>query len=393
MEQFIYKNHKKLRYGYTTGSCAAAAAKAAAFMLLSGSGISYVDLMTPKQIPLHLEVLDTIRGQESVSCAVQKDGGDDPDVTGGIRIYAEVSFSKDAAEEMRREDLSAEGNTHHRIRIDGGRGVGRITKPGLEQPVGAAAINRVPRQMIRENVLEICAQFGYTGSLQVLISIPEGEALAEKTFNPRLGIVGGISIIGTTGIVEPMSEAALIESIRIEMNMRLAQGAEYLLITPGNYGETFLKEQTDLDLSAFMKCSNFVGETIDMAVDGGAKGILFVSHIGKFIKVAGGIMNTHSRCADARAELMAAAAVHAGAEYGLVRQILNTITTEEGLGLLKGAGLLEPAMEWMTGRIHYYLNHRAYDRVKIGAVVFSNEFGLLGETVYAAELKEILKKR
>lgn len=375
-DSYVIRNNKRLRRGYTTGSCAAAAAKAAAHMLLGKEWVEEVRLMTPKGILLNLEVLDVTRGEDWVSCAIRKDGGDDPDVTNGILVYARV-----------------EKRAEPGILLDGGIGVGRVTKPGLEQAVGSAAINKTPRQMICREAEDVCQSFGYTGGLSIIISIPEGVEAAKKTFNPRLGIVGGISVLGTSGIVEPMSEAALIESIRVEMNMRLAEGAEYLLITPGNYGETFLKEQMELDLSSFMKCSNFVGETIDMAVDGGVKGILFVAHIGKFIKVAGGIMNTHSRCADARAELMAAAAIHAGAEYGVVKEILNTITTEEALGLIKGAGLLEPAMEWMTGRIHYYLNHRAYDRVKIGAVVFSNEYGLLGETDYAAELKEILKKQ
>lgn len=376
-DSYVIRNNKKLRRGYTTGSCAAAAAKAAARMLLGKERVTEVRLMTPKGMLLNLEVLDVTRGEDWVSCAIRKDGGDDPDVTNGILVYARV------------EKRSVPG-----ILLDGGIGVGRVTKPGLEQAVGSAAINETPRQMICREAEAVCREFGYQDGLGVVISIPEGVEAAKKTFNPRLGIEGGISVLGTSGIVEPMSESALIESIRIEMNMRLAQGAEYLLITPGNYGETFLKEQMDgLDLDSFMKCSNFVGETIDMAVDGGVKGMLFVSHIGKFIKVAGGIMNTHSRCADARAELMAAAALHAGAEYGLVRDMLKTITTEEGLGLLKSAGLLKPAMEWATERIHYYLNHRAYDRVKIGAVVFSNEFGLLGETAYAPELKELLKKR
>ena len=373
-DSYVIRNNKKLRRGYTTGSCAAAAAKAASYMLLGGEAVPEVLLMTPKGIQLNLEILDVAKGENWVSCAVRKDGGDGPDATNGILVYAR-----------------AEKRQEPGIGLDGGTGVGRVTKPGLEQPVGSAAINKVPREMICREAQAVCDHFGYEGGLDIVISIPEGERVAEKTFNPRLGIVGGISVLGTSGIVEPMSESALIESIRIEMNMRLAQGAEYLLITPGNYGETFLKEHMNLDLSSFMKCSNFVGETIDMAVDGGAKGILFVAHIGKFIKVAGGIMNTHSRSADARAELMAAAAAHAGGDYELVKQILDTITTEEAVGLLKEAGLLEPAMSWVTGRSHHYLNHRAYDRLKIGAVIFSNEYGYLGETPCAGELKDILR--
>ncbi|MDE7058498.1 MAG: cobalt-precorrin-5B (C(1))-methyltransferase CbiD, partial [Lachnospiraceae bacterium] len=228
MEQFIYKNHQKLRYGYTTGSCAAAAAKAAASMLLSQTELTMVDLMTPKQIPLHLQVLEVSMGAEAVSCAIQKDSGDDPDVTNGILVYAEVSYLKDA--------ISGE------IQVEGGKGVGRVTKPGLEQPVGEAAINRVPRQMIIENVQKVCKHYGNTRGLLVRISIPEGEALAAKTFNPRLGIVGGISVLGTSGIVEPMSEQALIDTIRVEIRQKLATKKKYLLIVPGNYGIDFLAQ-------------------------------------------------------------------------------------------------------------------------------------------------------
>ena len=171
MEEYIYKNHKKLRYGYTTGSCAAAASKAAAAMLLSGKEISDVELMTPKGIALRLEVLEIHCTKTSVSCAIRKDGGDDPDVTNGILIYAEVT-------RIPADELEAGGE---RILIDGGRGVGRVTKPGLEQPVGAAAINKVPRQMIRENLEAVCEQYHYHGKLSVVISIPSGVELAAKT--------------------------------------------------------------------------------------------------------------------------------------------------------------------------------------------------------------------
>lgn len=368
-ECYVIKNNKKLRMGYTTGSCAAGAAKAAAYMLLHDQEIRTVSLMTPKGIELSLEVLDIVRQEGQVSCAVRKDGGDDPDATNGILIYARVEKCLEPG-----------------VSIDGGKGVGRVTKPGLEQPVGSAAINRVPRMMIRQGIEEICEEASYTGGISVVISIPEGEAVAEKTFNPRLGIVGGISVLGTSGIVEPMSEAALIRSIQVEMNMLTAAGAEYLLITPGNYGQTFVREQMHLNLDKAMKCSNFVGETIDMAVAGGVKGILFAAHIGKFIKVAGGIMNTHSRCADSRAELMAAFAVRAGADIEQVRAILETLTTEEAVSLLEQYGLKEAVMPLIVERIIYYLDHRAYGKLELGLVLFSNEHGLLGMTDNVQEM-------
>lgn len=373
---YVIKNNKKLRMGYTTGSCAAGAAKAAAWMLLYQQEIRTVSLMTPKGIKLSLELHDIKRQDDMVSCAVRKDGGDDPDATNGILVYAEVRTCRESG-----------------IFIDGGEGVGRVTKPGLEQPVGSAAINRVPRRMISEGIQEICEAAGYTEGISVVISIPEGAAIAEKTFNPRLGIVGGISVLGTSGIVEPMSEAALIRSIQVEMNMLTAQGAEYLLITPGNYGQAFVREHMKLDLEKAMKCSNFVGETIDMAVADGIRGILFVAHIGKFIKVAGGIMNTHSRCADSRAELMAAFALRAGATLEQTRAILDTLTTEEAIALLEQYGLKEAVMPLIVERIIYYLDHRAYGKLELGLVLFSNEHGLLGMTDNVEKMIEKLNLR
>lgn len=372
MEQFVYKNHKKLRYGYTTGSCAAAASKAAAAMLLSGKEISYVELHTPKGIDLRLEVLDISREGNTVSCAIQKDGGDDPDVTNGILIYAKVS--REPADEAQ-------------IIIDGGIGVGRVTKPGLEQPVGAAAINKVPRQMIRENLEAVCEQYHYHGKLSVVISIPSGVELAAKTFNPRLGIVGGISVLGTSGIVEPMSEQALIDTIRVEMRQKLVNGMEYLLVVPGNYGIDFLDQYGHgLQLEDAVKCSNFVGEALDAAVEFGAKGVLLVGHIGKFVKLAGGIMNTHSHNADARMELLTVHAALLGAPVELLQKMMECVTTDDALKYLKEADLMEPVMERIMEKMEFYVNQRAQHQLELGVITFSNVFGILGQTKNVPDL-------
>lgn len=369
--QYIIKENKKLRLGYTTGSCAAAASKAAALMLLTKEEIAYVSLVTPKGIKLHLEVLDIEKTTDSVSCAIEKDAGDDPDVTDKLWIYAKVSKRRKTG-----------------IEITGGRGVGVVTKPGLEQSVGSPAINKVPRQMITEELEQVCEKSGYHGGLLVEISVPEGEKTAEKTFNPRLGIVGGISILGTTGIVEPMSEQALLASIRVELNQQVQTGHKSLVITPGNYGREFLRENFPFDLEAAIKCSNFVGNTIDMAVELGVENILFVAHIGKFIKVAGGIMNTHSRNADARMEILCANAALAGAEADVLRQIMKAVTTEEGLRLLKACGCLEKTMELVLEKVQFYLEKRSYGKCKIAVVMFSNEQGELGRTGNFAEVAE-----
>ena len=228
-EYYVIRNQKKLRFGYTTGSCAAAAAKGAAEILLGEKKISEVELMTPKGICLNLELLDIRQEENSVSCAVRKDGGDDPDTTDGILVYAlveKIPASSDP-DKMKRETETQ--GTRERILIDGGEGVGRVTKPGLKQPIGEAAINPVPRAMILKSVEEAADRFHYEGRLKITISVPEGKEIAKKTFNPRLGIVGGISILGTSGIVEPMSEKALVDSIRVEMSQRRAMGEEYLL--------------------------------------------------------------------------------------------------------------------------------------------------------------------
>lgn len=371
---FILKNNKKLRYGYTTGSCAAAAAKAATLMLLCRKEVHYVNLMTPKGIRLKLKILDITMEEDFVTCAIRKDSGDDPDVTNGILVYARVSKNR-------------EGIVH----IDGGFGVGRVTKAGLEQPKGYAAINKVPRQMITDAVLEICDDNDYIGGMNVEIIIPQGVEIAKRTFNPNLGIVGGISVLGTSGIVEPMSETAIIDSIRVEMKMMVENGAKYLLLSPGNYGVDFTRENLLVPNVSSIKFSNYVGETIDIAVELGVKGILFISHIGKFIKVAGGIMNTHSKYADARMEIMSANAILAGASIETLEEILKCTTTDEAIAILEMSGLTEKTMCNVMDKIHYYLKRRAYESIEIGAIIFSNQYGLLGQTKNAKELLRCLE--
>lgn len=379
-DYYVIRNQKKLRFGYTTGSCAAGAARGAVRLLFGEDEISEVELMTPKGILLHLEILDRKRSENAASCAVRKDAGDDPDTTNGILVYAKV------------EKFLIRSDMEDRIVIDGGIGVGRVTKPGLSQKVGEAAINPVPRAMILQAVEEIADQYHYEGGLKVTISVPEGEKIARKTFNPRLGIVGGISILGTSGIVEPMSEKALIDSIRVEMTQHAAMGEQYMLVTPGNYGADYLREHMELPFEKNIKCSNYVGETIDMAVDMGVKGILFISHIGKFVKVAAGIMNTHSHSADARMEVLCSNAIRAGGDLACARSILQCNTTDEALRVLDENHILKETMKEITDRIQFYLDHRSYQQILLGAVIFSNEYGYLGQTANAAELIDKISK-
>ena len=276
----------RMRYGFTTGSCAAAASKAAAYMLLTGKKKETISIVTPKGIVFEAKLLEITRKEKSVSCAVEKDGGDDPDITTGALVYAEVSYTERSKTSQTENSLQEEKQTettalHATVEIDGGIGVGRVTRPGMDQPIGNAAINHVPRQMIESEVLEVCRMADYKGDLKVIISIPKGVELAEKTFNPRLGIVGGISVLGTSGVVEPMSSQALLDTIRLELNMRHAQNSQVAAVSPGNYGLDFMKETYGYDLDDSVKCSNFIGETIDMAVECGFSKMLLTGHIGK----------------------------------------------------------------------------------------------------------------
>jgi cobalt-precorrin-5B (C1)-methyltransferase len=363
VNKYLYKNNKKLRFGYTTGACAAAASKAAGIMLISNTTINSIKIMTPKGILLKLEVLEIEKGENYVSCAIKKDSGDDPDVTNGIKVYSKVSLTNSKE-----------------IVIDGGIGVGRVTKEGLGYPVGSAAINKVPRMMIYKEVNKICDNNDYKNGLLVEISIPDGVLIAKKTFNPRLGIVGGISVLGTSRIVEPMSEKALTDTIEVEMKLLKANGAEYLLVTPGNYGQDFTRKNMNINLENSIKCSNYIGESIDHGIGLELKGMLFIGHIGKFIKLAGGIMKTHSRNADARMEIITAYAALAGGETEALKKIMNCITTDEAINILIKYGIKSTTMKLITERINFHLKNRADEKLEIGAIIFSNEHGLLGET-------------
>lgn len=372
MENYINKEGKRLRLGYTTGSCAAAAAKAAARMLLTGGTVERVALITPGGLRLELEIVDIKRGEDRVSCAVIKDSGDDPDITKGAHITATVFRAEQDG-----------------ISIDGGEGVGRVTKPGLDQPVGAAAINSVPRRMIEENVREVCDRLDYRQGLSVLISVPGGEETAQRTFNPRLGIEGGISILGTSGIVEPMSEQALLDTIRLELRQRRQAGAAYALLCPGNYGRDFIKMALPVDAEMSVQSSNFIGDTLDMCRELGFRGALLVGHIGKLVKIAGGMLNTHSKYGDCRMEILAAHAAACGLGTRAVGDILACVTCDEAVKILKENGMFAPCMKRITERVGHTLASRAGE-MEVGAILFSREYGLLSQTENAERLLEKL---
>jgi cobalt-precorrin-5B (C1)-methyltransferase len=327
---------RSLRTGFTTGYCAAQATRAATTELLSS-------------------------GRDVAVCSVVKDAGDDPDVTHGVEIFATVS------------------RTAGSIEIDGGEGIGRVTKPGLKVAVGKAAINPVPMEMITAAIEEVLASHAYTGGIKAVISIPGGAEIAKKTLNERLGVLGGLSILGTTGIVEPMSNRAVVETIQAEIDVQTASGNKSLLVTPGNYGRSYAAEELGVNIEEAIKCSNFIGETLDHACAKGVEHITLIGHAGKLVKLAGGIMNTHSNMADCRMEIIAAHCALAGAETGLIEQIMACVTTEAAIELMKQAGVNDAVWESIGQKIGFHLRERTRGSVRVEYIVFTQEHGVLCE--------------
>lgn len=368
-EHYIRSGQRLLRCGYTTGTCAALAARGATELLLSGTAPRTVCLTTPKGWPVQVLPQFCRMEVDGALCGIQKDAGDDCDITDGMTIVAAVS----------RTDIPG-------VLIDGGEGVGRVTRPGLDQPVGAAAINTVPRRMIAQAVQEVCRRLGYTNGMKVEIRIPGGAEAARKTFNPKLGVEGGLSVLGTSGVVEPMSEQALVDTLALEIRQAAAQSRR-LILTPGNYGTDFLHAQGLDKLGVpVVKCSNFIGDALDMAVAEGFEQLLLVGHIGKLVKLAGGVMNTHSRYADCRTELICAHAAVCGAGQALCAALLAAPTTDACLELLDEAGLRQAVLERLLTAIAGHLQRRAGDACQVGALLFSNQYGPLGLTDTAKEI-------
>ena len=371
-EHYVTAGGKRLRCGYTTGTCAALAAAAAARLLLTGRAPETVSLRTPKgwvvEVPVEAPRLEA----GAACCCVTKDGGDDVDATHGLPVCARVEAAAGEA-----------------VLLQGGPGVGRVTRPGLDQPVGEAAINHVPRQMIAEALQREAESACYTGGFAVTISIEGGEEVAKRTFNPHIGVEGGLSVLGTSGIVEPMSQQAILDTIQLEMNQAAlrAGSPRRLILAPGNYGLDYLHERyPEFHAVPVVKTSNFIGDTLDMAAAARFEEVLLVGHVGKLVKVAGGIMNTHSHTADCRTELFCTHAALCGASREVCAALMNAATTDACLELLDSAGLRAPVLESLLRAVQLHLDRRACGAFRVGAVLFSNQHGPLGATDTAAQL-------
>lgn len=384
-------NQKTLRCGVTTGTCAAAAAGAAMKKLLEGIEIPYMEVNTPKGVTVQIPVIYGESTGEYCEVFVKKDSGDDPDVTNGTRIGVRAerlaeAFPSDRLERAFRDEK------YQGLYLDGGTGVGRVTKSGLEQSVGQAAINRVPREMIFSQAEAVRKQAESREAFLLTVLVPEGEALAKKTFNPMLGIEGGISILGTSGILEPMSEKAIVDTIETQIRQMQRNGERNLLVTPGNYGQGYVTEKLGFSLENSVKSSNYIGETIDLAVSYGMERLLLVGNIGKLAKLGAGIMNTHSRMADGRAEILGFHLMLCGGSREQLAELSACITTEEMLKKLESWQLREAVMESLCQKIGEHVKRRAGETLQTGVMIFSENYGFLGQTAGTEEVLSAWKK-
>lgn len=420
MEEYVIKNQKKLRLGITTGTCSAAAAQAAAMQLLLGVESHAVTLRTPKGMTVSVPVYVLESDSRKSSYKVVKDSGDDPDVTNGTDVCVTVEYAQQSTREKSNRSAGTSGDkkpngsveiggnagsdgiveasiqsskngsqdrsraftseSYPYLTLDGGIGIGRVTKEGLEQAVGQAAINRVPRQMIFDAVADVCEKANVCEPLHITVWMPEGETLAKRTFNPKLGIEGGLSVLGTSGILEPMSEQAIVATIETEIRQLHAVGEEKILVTPGNYGQAYASEYLGLDLAKSVKSSNYIGDTIDLAISYGMKDFLLVGNIGKLVKLAAGIFNTHSKVADGRGEIFAVHAAMAGAGADVVQEIYDCINTDRMLDVVEREGLREAVMQSILAAIEKHVDSRIGDAMRFGVIVFSEKYGYLGQT-------------
>ena len=373
-QHIAYHGGQALRRGWTTGSCAAAAAQAAALLLLTGKAPAAIRLETPGGLTFTLPVEQPHMEDGAAVCTVRKDAGDDPDVTNGVGISAAV----------RRAASS--------VAIDGGTGVGRVTRPGLALPVGAAAINPGPRAQIAAALERAARERGYTGGFSVVISAENGEELAKQTYNEHLGVIGGLSILGTSGIVEPMSEKALVDTVRLELDSLYAGGQRTAFLCPGNYGADFARDALGLDLEKAVKCSNFIGEALDHAVFCGFRDILLVGHAGKLVKLAAGVMNTHSSVADGRQEIFTAHAALCGAGRETLEGLMQAVSVDACIEMLDRENLREPVLARIESEIEKRLALRLRGRGHVEVILFTAKHGILARSDGASALCERLRE-
>ena len=348
-----------LRSGYTTGACAAAGVKAALILLTTGEVVDSVELVALDGTPLIIPIKDVKKISNGIRAEVVKFSGDDPDITNGVSVF--TTLRRISGDE---------------IIFRAGLGVGTITKAGMQLPIGEPAINPKPRKLIRN----VAAEFNI-GGLEVEISIPAGVELAKKTLNPVLGVEGGLSIIGTTGVLRPMSEEAFKNSLIPQIDVAKAAGFNELIFVPGKIGETIAK-QLGLPEGAIIQTSNFIGFMLEAAAQRQIKKIILCGHLGKLAKVAAGVFHTHNRIADCRLETLAAYAAAEGLPANEVQRILDANTTEDAAQIIK-TNHLEHVYKKIATRASQRAERYACGKLRVNTILVDFAGNILGTDIAA----------
>ncbi len=347
-----------LKYGITTGATAAAAAKAAVIAALK-EPVDRVVIPTPIGLRFEVPVKSSRKlGKDTAEAIVVKDAGEDIDVTDKMEITATIKLTDDG-----------------KITIKSGVGVGKVTKLGLQVPIGEGAINPVPKSMITEAVKEVLPA---GRGVEITISAPEGAEIAKKTMNAKLGIAGGVSILGTTGVVKPLSLEACRRSLVPQIDVAIAKGYKRILFVPGNIGERIAKQQFNVPEDAIVQTGDFVGYMLDKAVEKGVKEIIVLGHSGKLVKLAANIFNTHHKVGDARNEVIASYAGAVGTNTKTINELLAANTSDEASEILRQANLLEPTYDRISTRVHQRVSDRVENKIKISVVIVAMDGKVLG---------------
>lgn len=367
---------KQLKGGYTTGACLAAGAKAGAMIMQGEDPGDRVDIVALDGTPLQIPIASVELLVHGVKVEIIKDAGDDPDITNGTSVF--ITFSFLTQEQL--QPVYGQSILYKQILFEAGQGIGHATKPGLSLAVGEPAINPGPRQLVYNSIKDIIGD----KACLVRVDIPAGTELATKTLNPVLGIEGGISVIGTTGVLRPMSEEAFKNSLVPQIEVAKAAGFTTQIFVPGKIGER-IATSWGLPTEAMVQTSNFIGFMLEAGADHDLERILLFGHIGKLAKVAAGVFHTHNRVGDARLEVLAAYSAAQGMPAEGVQRILQAVTTEEALPVIEEYGL-QSVYQVIAARASYRAERLLFNRLQVGTVLVTLQGKLLGMDEKAKEI-------
>lgn len=355
------KPRQKLRTGFTTGTCATAAAKAALVAIITKKKIELIEVLLPKQKKITINVASCKFDHSTSRCSVIKDGGDDPDVTHGAEIIVDLEITDNIG----------------RIEIDGGEGVGRVTKPGLGLEIGSAAINPTPKKMITENLTAVGKEILQKKGIKVIISVPKGKEIAPKTDNPRLGIINGISILGTTGIVIPYSTASFAASIRQSLDVTIAMKGDTVVLTTGGRSEEFSKKEIKLPDHCFVQMGDFAGYTIQQCARKSIRKAYVAGFIGKMTKIAMGVKQTHVKGSKVDMDFLSNIAKKCNASKETLEQIKNANTARHVQEIVV-KDKVDGFFSTICQEAHKQMCMHSENKVEIQVILFDFDGSILG---------------